>query len=424
VIEAASSNSNGRPQTVLVTAHAWYEDLFGGAFRVATELARGLAASGRHVTFLCCNVADAPGFEMLDGVEVRRYHLPARSRFVPRVWQHIRATQDLARQIAAEYEITAVSGHSPLQYMGVLRALGRGKTSRCTYVVHSPFAEEQLALAGADHPSLRLRSHALVGAAIDGWCLRRSQAVHCLSQFTAELLERRYGASTRAACVICPGWVDTERFQPVPDRQLVRCKLPAQWHTHEPILLSVRRLESRMGLETLIEAASVMAGRLPFRVLIGGSGPESARLQEAINSRRLEDRVILLGRISEEQLPLCYAAADAFVLPTRALECFGLIVLEAFAAGTPVIGSRVGAIPELLGQVGDNWIFEPGDVAGLASRLTEFLEGRLRPTVNLREVALRYDVRHLLPRWIDLCLGTTAMPLVRPSLRAADLKCI
>jgi glycosyltransferase involved in cell wall biosynthesis len=161
-----------------------------------------------------------------------------------------------------------------------------------------------------------------------------------------------------------------------------------------------------MGLDTLIDAAARVACRRPFRILIGGSGPDAARLSQAIESKGLSDRVYLLGRIPEEQLPLCYAAADAFVLPTRSLECFGLIVLEAFACGTPVIGARVGAIPELLTQVGDEWMFPPSDPDALADRLDSFLDRKLTSKCDLREVASRYDIRRQMPRWIDLCVGS------------------
>jgi glycosyltransferase involved in cell wall biosynthesis len=224
------------------------------------------------------------------------------------------------------------------------------------------------------------------------------------------LLDRRYGSWVRNRSIVCPGWVDTRRFSPAQDKQVLRKSLPHPWQTDEPILLSVRRLESRMGLDTLIEAVALLADKHPVRVLIGGSGPEGPLLKDAIAARGLQDRVFLLGRIPEEQLAACYAAADAFVLPTRSLECFGLIVLEAFASGTPVIGAHVGAIPELLSEVGEDWMFTSGDPQSLATCIGQFLQQRLPLTVDLREIANQYDQRELMPRWIDLCVGT-ALPV-------------
>jgi len=395
-----------KPKTIVVVAHAWYDDLFGGAFRVATELAAALAASGWHVTYLCCKVGDVPVRESIRGVDVRRYSITPRRLPVPRFWQHVQGAQQLARQVASECDIVAVSGHSPLQYLGVLRELKSAPSVKCTYVVHSPFADEVLAAARARRQSLLVRARAAVASIIDRLCLQRSDVVQCLSSFTARSLVRRYGSWLNARLVECPGWVDGARFQPAMDRQSIRSRLPGAWQTEEPILLTVRRLETRMGLDTLVAAAAKIADQCRFRLLIGGTGPQEGPLKEWVHSHGLEDRIVLLGRIPEEQLAECYAAADAFVLPTRSLECFGLIVLEALASATPVIGSRVGAIPELLEQVGPEWMFDPGSVSDLAGSLENFLTGKLAAKVDLRSVAMRYDAARVLPRWIDLCTAS------------------
>lgn len=401
----AGSCEDNMPPTVLIVAHAWYDDLYGGAFRVATELARGLVRAGWHVTYVCWNAANRADQETIDGVEVRRYRLPTSSKATPRFWQHVVGSRTLIKQISLQKRIVAVSGHSPLQYLGALQAIGSKGRTRCSFVVHSPFADEQLASAGLRSASWRLKLRALIGSFVDGLCLRGSTASQALSQFTATLLSKRYGARIGHECLVCPGWVDVARFQPAADRLAVRKNLTAEWQTADPVIFTVRRLESRMGLETLITAAAQLADRHSFRVLIGGAGPLRDELHELIRIHRLEQRVYLLGRIPEELLPDCYAAADLFVLPSRSLECFGLIVLESLAAATPVIGSRTGAIPELLTELGEQWMFEPGNTDSLADCLRRFLCGELVSDADLRGIALRYDVERLLPQWIDHCLG-------------------
>lgn len=393
-------------EAVLIAAHAWNDDLSGGAFRIATELATALADQGFRVAYICCNVNNSPDCEIIRGVEVYRYRMPARKSIIPRVWQHIRCAATLASLLRVQYNIIAVSGHSPLQYAGALAGLGDRASIRCSYVVHSPFADEQLATAGSKGPDCRLRVRAFAGAMIDGWCLHRSDAVQCLSRFTTSLLMKQFGSRLRTRPIERPGWVDTARFQPSSNRHQHRARLPSPWHTNDPVLFTLRRLESRMGLDTLIEAAAKTAGSHRFRMLIGGTGPEASRLQESIRVHGLQDRVFLLGRIPEEQLPDCYAAADVFVLPTRSLECFGLILLEAFSTNTPVIASRVGAIPELLDRLGDDWMFQPGNSDELAARITQFLDNGLTSTVNLREIAEDHDIQRVIPEWVEVCLGS------------------
>jgi glycosyltransferase involved in cell wall biosynthesis len=84
------------------------------------------------------------------------------------------------------------------------------------------------------------------------------------------------------------------------------------------------------------------------------------------------------------------------------LECFGLIVLEAFAAGTPVIASRSGAIPEIAGRQGEDWLFDPGNDQQLAIRMRRFLTGDLPCTANLRQIAEEFDREKVLARWGEL----------------------
>jgi glycosyltransferase involved in cell wall biosynthesis len=197
--------------------------------------------------------------------------------------------------------------------------------------------------------------------------------------------------------------VDLEVFQPVVDRAAARAELGGTWEFDGPLFFTLRRLESRMGLDTLIAATDRLRqqGRR-FRVLIGGGGPLAATLAVMIRDRNLEEHVFLLGRITQDQIKSCYAAADCFVLPTRALECFGLIVLEAYAAGTPVIASDVAAIPELVRQTSDAWLFPPGDDVELASRMAAFLDGQLPAELDVRSIAQRYEKNKVLTEWEKL----------------------
>jgi rhamnosyl/mannosyltransferase len=86
----------------------------------------------------------------------------------------------------------------------------------------------------------------------------------------------------------------------------------------------------------------------------------------------IADRVVHARGVSREELPLYYRDADVFVLPSVWLEAFGLVLAEAMASGTPVIGSRIGGIPYVIGDAG--LLVEPGDVGGLAAALRKVLD--------------------------------------------------
>jgi glycosyltransferase involved in cell wall biosynthesis len=113
-------------------------------------------------------------------------------------------------------------------------------------------------------------------------------------------------------------------------------------------VLCVRRLVRRVGVDTLVDAVSVLRARWPEAlVLIAGTGPMRAVLEARIVDRGLANHVRLLGFVPDERLPSAYRAADLTVVPTAALEGFGLITVESLAAGTPCVVTPVGGLTDV-----------------------------------------------------------------------------
>ena len=111
------------------------------------------------------------------------------------------------------------------------------------------------------------------------------------------------------------------------------------------------------------------------------------------------------GRISDEALALSYEAADLFVLPTVALECFGLITLEAFAFGCPVLSTDSCALPETMQPILPDFIVPAGNVLALQQKVDDFLTGKLVPVPAEKLVEYlteKYDESVVLPRLIKL----------------------
>ncbi len=388
---------------IIVASHAWYDDVVGGAFRLASEFAEHLAGQGHRVSYLCC-AKDAEGSlptrEHVREVDVVRYRPSAKPLGgLARLRFHLRESRKLVAMLNQERAIQFVSGHSPLQALGTMQALKR-ESVHVSYTVHSPFDEELLSNASGDRPGFVQKIASLVARRVDRRSCQLADQVHCISNYTLSVMKQRHRKAVGNKGLVAPGWVATARFTPADNRLTARMAMGEHWHIDYPVFFTLRRLQNRMGLETLVDACQLLVQRgLKFRTLIGGGGPLRESLQERIQSAGLQESVVLLGRLPEEQLADCYAAADCFVLPTIALECFGLIVLEAFACNTPVIASNVAAIPELAAQQGPDWMFEPGDASQLADRMQNFIEQRLKPTVNLRGIALKYDKQSVLEQW-------------------------
>jgi glycosyltransferase involved in cell wall biosynthesis len=131
-----------------------------------------------------------------------------------------------------------------------------------------------------------------------------------------------------------------------------------------------------MGLDNLIRAVPAVAARRPdVLLLIGGQGPERGRLERLIHQSGAGGHVRLVGFIPDAQLAAYYQAADLFVLPTLALEGFGLVTAEALACGLPVLGTDVGATPEILRGLDPRLVIPGTGPDALAGAILRFLGG-------------------------------------------------
>jgi glycosyltransferase involved in cell wall biosynthesis len=364
--------------TVLIAAPGWHDEHPGGANKLPTDFARFLAARGHDVTYLCPS-SDVHRVDSthIDGVDVRRYPAPAGpSPSLNNVRQHWHMTRRIAREVSRDRPVRALLGHAPLQYLAASGACG-ADARRC-YGVHSPFeAELREGVTGA--PTAKQRMAWRGAAWIERRILEASDVVHYDSSYTRHLMEALYVRATRGKGVVLPGWVDDARFRPAEaPRDELRRRLGSPWTPGVTTFFTLRRLFPRMGIDTFIDAAARLAqqGRT-FRLVIGGEGPQRPALEAQAAARGIGDRVAFLGRIPEAQLADSFAAADCFVLPTRALECFGLIVLESYACGVPVVGVPVGSIPEVVGPGFRAWLAADNRAPALAERMDDFLCGRL-----------------------------------------------
>jgi glycosyltransferase involved in cell wall biosynthesis len=208
---------------------------------------------------------------------------------------------------------------------------------------------------------------------------KRSQHFIVLSQTFRDVLHQEYQVPLEKIQVI-PGGVDIDRFNiplsPTESRQQLN------WDPDRPTIFCIRRLAKRMGLENLIAAMTKVRSLYPDVLLyIAGKGSLAHTLQAQITELGLTDNVKLLGYVADEQLPLCYRAANFSVVPTVALEGFGLIVIESLAAGTPVLGTPVGGIPEILRPFSEDLVFAGYQPDQLATGIIEALSGdRILPS--------------------------------------------
>lgn len=342
-------------------------DLMGGRQVTAWQLGRLLTAAGHHVTHLVMSLQTKdPEVETVEGMQVRRFRpssLPLK-RLASRS-AHIR--EDLRRGI-----VPIVHSHHAYSEAGAAMALPSDVPWLRTF--HSPWHEEGWVGETRDQPGHWLipRLRRSVRTAIEKKSLLRAQRVVVLSDFFGQKAIELGVDPDRVRLV--PGGTDISRYHPQGTRQEVRAKLGII--STGPLLLTIRRLIPRMGVDFLVAAMPEVLASVPdAHLIIGGGGSEKKRLERQVKRLRLQNHITFAGFIPEEQLADYYRAADLFVLPTFALEGFGLVTVDALACGTPVVGTPVGATPEILKPLDPRLLTSGSRSDELAEGILRFLQG-------------------------------------------------
>lgn len=190
---------------------------------------------------------------------------------------------------------------------------------------------------------------------------RDSTLVAALSRYGAQSLARAFGIPPEAIRII-PDGVDLDRFSPKPRRG-----------HRPPRILHVGAHERRKGLVYLIRALGLLRERRrDFRAILVGVGPETPRLKELARKLDLDARVSFEGYVNplDGQLAEFYRRADLVVHPSLE-EGFGMVLAEAMASGVPVVASRCGAIPEVVGDA--SILVPPRDPSALAEAIESVL---------------------------------------------------
>lgn len=295
-------------------------------------------------------------------------------------------------QAALREGVDVVNAHFALYAAPWLRDLPRSVP--LVVLFHGPYAYELAAEGGGWRSRLKF----LYARRMERAVYQRARRVITLSEAFRDIAHERYGVSKERLRVV-PGGVDTAPYLAAPSRQEARERLG--WPSDRPILLTVRRLARRMGLEGLIDAMDAARRAHPnVLLLIGGKGAIQDELKAQIEARGLSDHIRLLGFVADDELPLAYAAANLAVVPTVALEGFGLVTVEALASGTPVLGTPIGGTPEILRGLEPDLIFESAAPEALSDRLIAALSGKVRLPEReaCRAYAARYDWEAVAPR--------------------------
>jgi glycosyltransferase involved in cell wall biosynthesis len=340
------------PRRVLLLGDSWIGDRSGGLNRYLANLLEALGAIDVDAQAVVLGPAVGAPPSVVPGGGLRQ-PLPLR------LWRFQRAARSCGRAA------TVVDAHFALNAVWPV-AIGALRATPLVVHFQGPWARESL--AAGEHRGWRIRAKKLVETAV----YRRAACVVVLSSAFKRLLVEDYGVAPWVIEVVRPG-VDLARFTP---GSSTAARRSLGIGPDQRVALAVRRLIPRMGLDVLLEAWAELLPTNPRALLvIVGEGPERERLESSAARLHISSSVRFLGQVDDRTLLSCYRAADISVVPTRALEGFGLIVLEALACGTPVIATDVDALPEVLGPLDPSLMVPAGEPHALARLLGRALAG-------------------------------------------------
>ncbi len=310
------------PKTLVVTND--FPPRVGGIQRTLHSLVRELPPE--RVSVLAPSWAGAAAFDAGEPYAIHRGH----REFLWPTRQVRRRLDEVVRE--SEAEVVLFGGAMPLATLGP-RIARRGTP----YLVAAHGFDYWLSLSPGAHASLRYMTS------------RAARVPVMCSAFIARVVRTAVPARVPVS-VLYPG-ADAERFRPDLPAEGVRRR---HGLADRPLVVCVSRLVARKGQDTLIRAMPAIRRRVPdASLLIVGGGPYRERL-EAMAGGAPSCSVVFAGQVSEDELPMYYAAGDVFAMPCRTrlggleVEGWGNVFLEAAACARPVVAGDSGGARESL----------------------------------------------------------------------------
>ncbi|MEU0238132.1 glycosyltransferase [Nocardiopsis sp. NPDC006198] len=396
-----------RPLRVLIATDTYPPDVNGAGY-FAHRLAEGLAGRGHRVHVVCPSEVGDP-YVTVDGAVTEHRLRSARLPFQP----SMRAAVPLGMgghitRLLRRFDPDVV--HAQSHFTLSRSAMHRGRAEGIPVVLTNHFMPDNLYA----HARVPRSMQSAVGALAWKDMVRAAgEADHVTTPTprAAELL-REKGFAREVEAVSCG--IDLERFHPRPrERSAARARfgLPDR-----DTVVFVGRLDAEKRIDDTIRALARILPERDAQLALAGIGAREQELRALAAELGVADRVFFLGFVPDEDLPLVYAAGDAFAIAGVA-ELQSIATLEAMSTGLPVVAADAMALPHLV-EVGRNgFLFPPGDPESLADRLLSVL-GSERTRRSLgeasREIALRHDHHRSLERFESVYVrlqGATPVPL-------------
>lgn len=381
---------------ILIVSDVSIAKVIGGAERVLYEQSTRLAQRGHRVHILTRRLPEHDSaMDVIQGVREWRFGFSS-FNLRPFLKSTFLDCRHLFCHLHKKFSFNIFNFHQPFTALGLYFSGGVSHIPRA-YTCHSLSFEEFASRSSPPQNTkewvsyrLQLFSRKLVEKTL----LKRSNRIIVLSAYTREKILRVYGLP-ESKIEIISGAVDLNRFRASENKSTIRRRLGLP--VNRFLLLTIRNLVPRMGLENLILALKLATEkRKDILLTLGGEGPLAEKLQDIARDAGVDDFVRFTGFIPEKDLPSYYQMADLFVLPTKELEGFGMVTIEALASGLPVLGTPVGGTTEILTHLGPEFLFADSNPTSMADQILKTIKRWEEDPKDYNEISqkCRYIAEH------------------------------
>ncbi len=352
----------------------------GGSGVVATELGIGLAQRGHHVHF----ISYSSPFRLRDFQSNVYYHevdVSAYPLFKYPPYDLSLATKII--EVSKENHIDLIHAHYAIPHAisaYLAKMMMRNSAPRIITTLHGT----DITLVGKDQTF-----YEAVKFSID-----ESDGVTAVSNYLKDRTRNEFGIRRDIETVY--NFVDTRRFNGV----ATRCRKKQFAPNGEKLLMHTSNFRPVKRLTDTIRIFARVKESIPTKLLLVGEGPDRQASHTLARQLGVLDDIIYLG--AQDYIENLLSCADLFLLPSEE-ESFGLAALEALSSKTPVIGTHIGGIPEVVDHNINGFLYEIGDVDGMASGAVELLtnDGLMeRFQTDARQKAMDdFEAKHIIPQY-------------------------
>ena len=354
---------------------------YGGSGAVATELGLALAGRGHEIHF----ISYAQPFR-LHGFHERVTFHEVRIGAYP-LFEHPPYSLALAvalEEVAVRERLDVIHAHYAIPH------------AACAWLAREIMAEKHdvgivTTLHGTD---ITLVGQDPSYFTVTKFSIERSDAVTAVSRFLREETYRAFGCDGCEIAVI-PNFVSLADYHPASAAE-------RESGSDEKVLMHISNMRPVKRLLDIVRVFAQVQAVMPARLVLVGDGPDRDAAEREARALGVSSRVRCVGKVDD--IAQALRSADLYLLPSQT-ESFGLSALEAMATGVPVVGTRVGGLPEVVEHGVSGFLGGVGDVDGLARGAIDLLrDGAVWQAASraAREQAAQFDTARVVPRYEEI----------------------